>query len=181
MYKKTISDEIATLKNSSVNIKIQNIEGFVVKSDSLSYGMQHCYNMSKILKTPCMRSGFYYRYFAYPKGIICCIFTEFPAKYKHALPKGAIFEDYIIVTVYESPEDFMASLLAHFYRKEKVKTEHTSNWDKFGYFTTDSYNYNRIPLVAATNKLTRNKVTKRNPPQPPPPQKPHGLFLTLFD
>ncbi|MEN2400624.1 hypothetical protein GKZ90_0012605 [Flavobacterium sp. MC2016-06] len=179
MYKKTSGVEIATLKKNSINIEIQNIEGFVVKLDSLSYNMNHYYTMSKVLKTNCMRSGLHYRYFAYPKGNVCCIFTKLPSKFNHKLPTGTTSKDYIIVTFYETPEDFMASPLAHFYRQRKVGTEHTSNWDKFGYFTTDSYNYNRIPLVAATNKLCKNKVTKRNPP-PPPPQVPNGLFLFLF-
>lgn len=180
MYGRTISEEIAILEKNRIDIEIRNIEGFVVRVDSLSDGMEELHRRSKPLKTKCMRSGLYYRYFAYPKGSKCCVFTEFPANYKHKLPKGADSGDYLIVTIYPSPEDFMASPLAHFYRQRKVGTEHTSNWDKFGYFTTDSYNYNRIPLVAATNKLVRNKVTKRNPPSPPPPQKPNGLFLTIF-
>lgn len=179
MYKKTISEEIAILEKNSINIKIENIEGFVVKLDSLSFGMNHCYKMSKELKTKCMRSGLNYRYFAYPQGSRCCIFTVFPAKYNHKLPKGTTSEDYKIVTVYESPEDFMASALAHFYRDKKVGATDTSKWDEFGYFTTNSIRYNRIPLVAATNRLSRNKVTKRDPPQLPI-QKPNGLFLTLF-
>lgn len=97
----------------------------------------------------------------------------------HKLPQEAIVKDYIIVTVFESPEDFMTSPLAFFYRDKKIGASDTSKWDAFGYFTTNSNRYNRIPLVAATNKLIRNKETKRNPPQPPV-QEPNGLFLTLF-
>lgn len=179
MYRKTISEEIEILKRNSINIKIKNIEGFVVKRDSMTDEMMHFYKMSKPLKTKCMRSGLHYRFFAYPKGSICCIFTKFPEKDMHKLPQGASVKDYIIVTVFESPEDFMASALAFFYRDKKIGATNTSKWDEFGYFTTNSIRYNLIPLVAATNKLIRNKAIKRDPPQPPV-QEPNGLSHTLF-
>jgi len=180
MYPKTISEEISILKNNSIDIKIPNIEGFVVKEDSMSAGMLELYGRSKPLKTKCIRSGLHYSFFAYPKGSKCCVFTKFPANYKHRLPKGAAFSDYIIVTVYKSPEDFMASPLAQFYRDKKVGAAETSKWDEFGYFETISSAYNLIPIVAATNKLCRNKLIKRNPPPPPPSQDLNGLFPGLF-
>jgi hypothetical protein len=182
MYRKTIREEIAILKRNSINIKIENIEGFVIKFDSMTSDMMDLYERSAEIETPCIRSGLNYRFFAYPKGSKCCVFTEFPANYKLKLPKGAAYGDYIIVTIYESPEDFMASPLAHFYREKKVGTADTKKWDEFGYFETSSSRYNLIPIVAATNKLCTNKVTKRDPPPPPPPppQEPNGLFRTLF-
>ncbi|OCB75539.1 hypothetical protein B0A79_23790 [Flavobacterium piscis] len=179
MHGKTISETIAILEKNSINIKIKKIEGYVVKRDIIIDEMMHFYRMSRPLKTKCMRSGLHYRFFAYPNGSICCIFTKFPEKDMYKLPQGANVKDYIIVTIFESPEDFMASPLAFFYRDKKVGTEYVSSWDEFGYYTTNSYNYNRIPLVAATNKLVRNKEIKRNPPQPPV-QETNGLFLTLF-
>ncbi|PXY45233.1 hypothetical protein [Flavobacterium hydrophilum] len=179
MYGRTISEEIAILEKNSINIEIKNIEGFVVKRNSMTDGMMELYGRSKKIITKCIRSGLHYRFFAYPKGSKCCVFTEFPVNYRHKLPKGAASGDYVIVTIYPSPENFMASPLAFFYRDKKVGAADKSKWDEFGYFETSSSRYNLIPIVAATNKLCRNKLIKRNPP-PPPPQEPNGLLLTLF-
>jgi hypothetical protein len=73
----------------------------------------------------------------------------------------------------------MASPLAQYYRDKKVREWDISNWDEFGYFTTNSNSYNKIPLVAVTNRLRKNTVTKRGIPQKPI-QKPSGLHLALF-
>lgn len=165
MYEEMISNEIALLKKNSINIKVKNVEGFVVRLDSLSFCMHNYYERSVKLKTKCMRSGLNYSYFMHPQGNACCVFTECPVGYSYELLYGKSLKDCIIVQIYQSPEDFMASPLAYFYRNKKVGKEHTSNWDEFGYFTTTSNRYNRIPLVAATNRLRKNKVTKRDQPQ----------------
>ncbi|TDE45882.1 hypothetical protein E0I26_04125 [Flavobacterium rhamnosiphilum] len=157
------NSEIAELEKNRINLKIKNVEGYIVKKSSLSSNLEWYYERRSKSKE-CKKSGLNYAYFINVPENACFIFTECPLYCEDNQLDMELEEGCIIVTIYESPEDFMASSLAEFYRQ--IYNENAVySWDEFGYYRTKSKHYNIIPIVVAISKLRPNKQIRREPPK----------------
>lgn len=157
------NSEIAELEKNKINLKIKNVEGYIVKKNSLSFNLKWYYDR-RSKSIVCKKSGLKYAYFINVPENACFIFTECPLYYEDSQLEMELKDECIIVTIYESPEDFMASSLAEFYR-QFYNDNAVYSWDEFGYYRTESKRYNRISLVNAISKLRPNKQIRRKPPK----------------
>lgn len=157
-------DEIANLQKNNINLEIRNVKGYLVKKSSFSSNLQWYHDRATKILYKCNRSGLKFRYFIYVPDNALFVFTECPLHYDDNQLEMEMKEGCIIVTIYESPEDFMASSLAEFYRQH-YNENGVCSWDEFGYFRTECKRYNKIPIVNAISKLRPNKQIKREPPK----------------
>lgn len=163
--------EIDELEINKINLKINNVEGYLVKINSLSSNLIW-YRSRTSLSGKCKRSGLKYKCFYDRPDNVICVFTECPSSYRYN-PLEVDLNECIIVTIYRSQPDFMTSSLAQFYRDNYIR-DSISSWDEFGGFTTDSEVYNRISIVIAISKLRPNKLIKIVPPK-------ERKLICLFD
>lgn len=158
--------EIANLQKNNIKLKIPRVEGYLVKKSSFSSNLKWFY--SRRIKTlyQCKKSGLNYQYFNLKSNNACYVFTECRFDFNDSEQEMELKEGSIIVTIYESPEDFMASSLAAYYRRYYTDNALCS-WDEFGYFRTDSKSYNSKGIVKAISKLRPNIKNKRASPKAP--------------
>lgn len=158
MSKNYCAIEIAHLSQNQINLKIAKVDGYLIRKDKLSWRLQNYYSRRNELIRVCVRSGLNYGFFYERTESVLYVFTHCPP---FVLPGQS--GDYIIVTIYEWPEDFMASELAAYYRRTRCNNA-TNSWNEFGYFTTTSKEYNKLPIVIAVAKLRPNQNRKRSVP-----------------
>lgn len=159
MKKCRCADEIAHLSENQINLKVPKVDGYLIKKNKLSWQLENYYQRSKKLKKICPRSGLNYCYFFESTESVLYVFTNCPP---FLLPGDS--RNFIIITVYEWPEDFMASKLAAYYRNKYCYGDPTNSWDSYGYFVTKCSKYNNVPIVNAISKLRRNQTMKRSAP-----------------
>lgn len=154
--------EIEELEINKINLKIKDVEGYLVKKSSLSYNLKW-YHGRTSLSGKCKRSGLKYKCFYDRPDNVICVFTECPSSYQDN-PLENDLNECVIVTIYRSQPDFMTSSLAQFYRDNYI-SDSISSWDEFGCYTTDSKVYNKITIVIAIAKLRPNTQIKIAPPK----------------
>jgi hypothetical protein len=156
MYKVNMNHEVMGLKKNEVEFyQPLFTEGVIVERENMSPYITACYVNSKNLDLgifPVLK----YDFFLDKINNCCILFTECLVEDYEYDFEADLKEDYIVVQIYRSPEDFMAGSLANHYRFNYVGDE-LSKWDKFGYYTTNCVEYNEISIVKAISELKPSK------------------------
>jgi hypothetical protein len=156
MYKVNMNHEVMGLKKNEIEFyQPLFTEGVIVERKNISQYIRQCYVNSKNLELgifPVLK----YDFFLDKINNCCILFTECLVEDYEDNFEVDLKEDYIVVKIYKSPEEFMAGSLASHFRDLYVGDE-LSKWDEFGYYTNNCVQYNEISIVKAISELKPSK------------------------
>jgi len=154
--KEDAKSEIINLQKNKIDLKIKNVEGYLIKRSSFSCDLDTFYGRLSKPKI-CPRSNLIFRYYYCPSQRALYVFTNltdsnFDFENQHLATNS------FVVNIYTSKQDFNYSDLGKYYRFYCNEGCKSYSWDEFGNFETDSPEYNSRPLVLAIKELDSDTI-----------------------